>query len=70
MLNDPLRVAQILEHPPFSEGDRVLLQNGPHKFVYGTFLHLNEDVEWASITQSDGMIRSHPVEWMREYKGV
>lgn len=31
-------------------------------------MHLNDDVEWASIKQSDGEIRSHPVEWMDEYR--
>jgi hypothetical protein len=69
MLSDPIRVAQLIEHPRFRVGDRIVLADGPHKFVRGTFLHLNDDVEWASIEQSDGQIRSHPVEWMEEDMG-
>lgn len=69
MLSDPIRVAQLIEHPRFRTGDQIILRDGPHKFVSGTFMHLNDDVEWASIEQSDGQIRSHPVEWMDEYRG-
>lgn len=68
MLSDPIRVAQLIEHPRFRTGDQVVLWDGPHKFVWGTFMHLNDDVEWASIRQSDGEVRSHPVEWMDEYR--
>jgi hypothetical protein len=25
---------------------------------------LKDDVKWADITESDGSIRSHPVEWL------
>lgn len=69
MLSDPIRVAQLMEQPRFRAGDRIVLVHGPHKVVRGTFLHLNHDVEWASIEQSDGQIRSHPVEWMNEDTG-
>jgi hypothetical protein len=69
MLNDPTRVAQLIEDPRFRAGDRIILVDGPHKFVRGTFLHLNNDVEWASIELPDGQIRSHPVEWMDEDMG-
>jgi hypothetical protein len=70
MLSDPIRVAQLIEQPRFRAGDRIVLIDGPHEFVRGTFLHhLNDDVEWASIKQSDGQIRSHPVEWMGEDMG-
>ncbi len=67
MLNDPGRIAQVVNHPKFQSGDQVVLTEGPHKFVWGTFLRLKDDVEWAAIQQSDGQIRSHPVEWMQNY---
>ena len=69
MLSDSIRLTQLIEHPRFRAGDRIVLVDGPHKFVRGTFLHLNHDVEWALIEQSDGLIRSHPVEWMNEDMG-
>ena len=69
MLSDAARVAQLVDHPRFHAGDRVVLRQGPHRFVSGTFLHLNDDVEWASIEQSNGQIHSHPVEWMEEHIG-
>jgi hypothetical protein len=65
MFSDPVRIADAIDNPRFREGDQVVLAEGPHKFVYGTFLHLKDDVEWAAIQQSDGQIRSHPVEWMQ-----
>lgn len=64
MLHNPVRVAEAIRNCRFRAGDAVVLSQGPHKFVAGKFLHLNEDVEWASIEQSDGILRSHPVEWM------
>jgi hypothetical protein len=48
----------------FSAGDKVVLDFGPHKFVSGTFIGLKKDVKWAAIKQADGLIRSHPVEWL------
>lgn len=64
MLNDPARVAEAIRNCRFRAGNPVVLSQGPHKFVHGKFVHLNQDVEWASIEQSDGTVRSHPVEWM------
>lgn len=65
MFSDPARIADAIENPRFRAGDQVVLAEGPHKFVSGTFLHLKDDVEWAAIEQSDGQIWSHPVEWMQ-----
>jgi hypothetical protein len=65
MFSDPARIADAIENPRFRPGDHVVLAEGPHKFVCGTFLYLKDDVEWAAIQQSDGQIWSHPVAWMQ-----
>jgi hypothetical protein len=64
MFTDLSRIADATKNPKFVEGNRVVLNNGPHKYVRGVFLNLNTDVEWATIRESDGAIRSHPVDWM------
>jgi hypothetical protein len=65
MFSDPARIADAIENPRFRAGDHVVLAEGPHKFVRGTFLHLKDDVEWAAIQESNGQISNHPVEWMQ-----
>jgi hypothetical protein len=55
--------AQPLDFRP-GPGNVVVLDNGPYKYVRGVFLHSNDDVKWGTIRQSDGIVSSHPVEWM------
>lgn len=50
--------------PVFREGDEVVLANGTYQGTLGVFLRPREDVKWADITERDGSIRSHPVEWL------
>lgn len=50
--------------PAFHEGDQVVLAEGTYQGTPGVFLHLRADVKWADITERDGSIRSHPVEWL------
>jgi hypothetical protein len=69
MLSDPIRIADAIDNPRFHPGDEVVLSEGPHKYVHGTFLRLKEDVEWAAIKEANGAISSHPVEWMSTYTG-
>jgi len=69
MLSDPIRIADAINNPRFHAGDEVVLSDGPHKFVHGTFLGLKDDVEWASIKEASGALNSHPVEWMSKYTG-
>jgi len=64
MFSDPLRIRDAIDNPKFRAGDRVVLNNGPHKYLSGVFQNLNDDVEWATIQQPNGAISSHPVEWM------
>jgi hypothetical protein len=45
MLSDPILVAQLIKYPRFRAGDRIVLVDGPDKFVRGTFLHGNDHVE-------------------------
>ena len=30
----------------------------------GVFLRLKDDVNWADITERNGSVRSHPMEWL------
>ena len=48
----------------FREGDEVVLAKGTYQGTLGVFLHLREDIHWADITERNGNVRSHPVEWM------
>jgi len=50
--------------PSFRQGDKVVLAEGTYQGTAGVFLHLNEDVNWADITELSGRIRSHPVIWL------
>jgi hypothetical protein len=43
---------------------------GAHPGTQGVFLHLRQDVKWADITERDGSIRSHPVEWFAHSAGA
>jgi hypothetical protein len=69
MLSDPMRIGDAINNPTFHAGDEVVLAEGPHKYVHGTFVRLKDDVEWAAIKQANGAVSSHPVEWMRSYRG-
>ncbi len=68
MLSDPVRIADATNNPKFRAGDEVVMVEGPHKCVHGIFLELKDDVEWASIKESNGTVSSHPVEWMSSYR--
>ena len=48
----------------FREGDEVVLAEGTYQGTLGVFLRQKEDVNWADITERNGSIRSHPVEWL------
>ena len=48
----------------FHGGDEVVLAKGTYQGTPGVFCRLKEDVKWADITETDGSIRSYPVEWL------
>ena len=48
----------------FREGDEVVLAKGTYQGTPGVFLRLSPDAHWADITERDGSVRSHPVEWL------
>jgi hypothetical protein len=50
--------------PAFREGDAVVLRTGSYQGTPGVFLRLKEDAKWAEITETDGSVRSHPLEWL------
>ena len=55
----PTRVA-----PVFHEGDEIVITEGTYQGSLGVFLRLTSDVKWAEITERNGAVRSHPVEWL------
>jgi hypothetical protein len=54
----------------FQKGEAVVLARGSHPGTSGVFLQLREDPAWADIQESDGDIRSHPVEWLDRATGT
>ena len=54
----------ISDVPEFHEGDQVVLANGTYQGTPGVFLHLREDIKWVDITERNGGVREHPVEWL------
>ena len=52
------------DNQTFREGDEVVLVDGTYPGTTGVFLHLNEDANWADITERNGDIRSHPLKWL------
>jgi hypothetical protein len=50
--------------PVFREGDQVVLAEGTYQGTQGLFVRLNDDVNWAQITERNGRVRSHPVVWL------
>ncbi len=62
-------LSQKMENPrifgaTFRAGDEVVLAKGSHVGTPGIFLRLREDTRWADITERDGAVRYHPVEWL------
>jgi len=59
-----LMTASIAATPIFAEGDQAVLAYGGYMGTPGVFLHLRKDPKWADITENDGTVRAHPVEWL------
>jgi len=49
----------------FKSGDEVVLADGPHPGTSGVFLNLRPDRGWAEIRERNGVVRAHPVIWLR-----
>lgn len=43
----------------------VVLLDGRYNGINGDFVGLRADPNWADIQEQDGMVRSHPVLWLR-----
>lgn len=56
--------------PVFREGDEVVLAEGTYQGTPGVFVRLNDDVNWATITERGGSVRSHPVAWLAHSMGA
>lgn len=52
----------------FREGDEVVLVGGSYVGTLGVFLRLRPDARWAEMTERNGSVRSHAVEWMAHAK--
>jgi hypothetical protein len=48
----------------FHQGDEVVLVRGSYQGTPGIFFRLKADPTWADVTERNGMIRTHPVEWL------
>jgi hypothetical protein len=48
----------------FQPGDHVVLAKGTYQGTTGIFIRLCPDPRWADITERNGTVRSHPVEWL------
>ena len=53
----------------FVRGERVVLAQGTYQGTRGVFLQLRPDIHWVDIEERGGVVRSHPVEWMRHATG-
>ena len=65
MPSNKTRIADAITYTTFRAGDAVILAEGPHKYLRGTFLNLTPDVNWAAVKEPNGVVNSHPVKWMR-----
>ena len=48
----------------FFEGDPVVLALGPNAGTVGVFLRSRADIKWVDITERNGAVRCHPLEWL------
>ncbi len=55
--------------PAFRKGDEVELVAGSYQGTLGVFVGLRTDVRWADITERNGEVRRHPVEWLGHAAG-
>ena len=46
------------------EGDEVVLARGPNEGTPGVFLRSRADIKWGDITERNGKVRCHPLEWL------
>jgi len=53
----------------FVRGQRVVLAEGTYQGTCGVFLQLRPDVHWADIEETNGVVRPHPIEWLRHARG-
>jgi hypothetical protein len=67
---DLVQAANATSEPAFHAGDKIIVDEGPHQGVLGTFLGLEDEVRWASIKEANGTVSSHPVAWMRSHRGL
>ena len=55
-------------NPVFNQGDEVVLVRGSYQGTPGIFFRLKADPAWADVTERNGLIRTHPVEWLAHSK--
>ena len=54
----------------FHTGDEVVLARGTYPGTLGVFLRLRDDLNWADITERNGQVRCHPVQWLAHSPSV
>jgi DNA-binding response OmpR family regulator len=53
----------------FVRGEPVELAEGTYQGTRGIFLQLRPDIRWADIEETNGVIRSHPMQWLQHATG-
>ena len=48
----------------FHKGEKVILTKGTYQGTCGIFLAYKDDKNWADIEETDGAVRSHPLDWL------
>lgn len=55
----------------FQPGDPVImLYQGRHNGMWGRFVGLRADPNWADIEERNGSVQSHPVRWLRHLEDL
>ena len=49
----------------FKPNEKLYLARGPYQGTVGTFVRERSDVKWADIRELNGIVRSHPSEWLQ-----
>ena len=58
----------LFDNRDFQRGDNVVVAEGPFQGTPGVFVKLKDDIKWGEINEYNGVLRSHPLIWLRHSK--